>query len=339
MSKRNVSFDIINIMACIFVIAIHHNGLVHTFSDTVAWRQSLVAECVFYCCVPLFMMLSGANLIGYLDKYPTSVFARKRFSRVVVPWLFWSVVILFDKMRLGMIVLQEPYIKNALDMIFSFQVEGTYWYFAALFPVYFFMPVLSALRNDRKTLWYIVGVNFFFCSVYPLIAKLFHLGFSLNPSLGGSLAIYVVLGYLLKDWKPSRKELGLIWVLACMCLLFRYGYTLHFSLLAGETDTSIKGYQYFHAVFPSVAVFVTVNSIEWETLLSDRVKGLLQTISACSFGIYLVHRIVMRYELMFTGLSESRLLWRVACIPVTYFVSLALVYAIRKIPVAKKLVG
>ena len=95
---RNLTFDVINILACIGVVSLHHNGLVHTYKPGPGWVQALVIECLFYCSVPIFMLLSGANLLGYKERYDTKTFLKKRVIRVVVPWLFWSAVFLAWRM-------------------------------------------------------------------------------------------------------------------------------------------------------------------------------------------------------------------------------------------------
>ena len=38
--QRLLYIDILNILACLAVISLHHNGLVHSFEDTLAWRES-----------------------------------------------------------------------------------------------------------------------------------------------------------------------------------------------------------------------------------------------------------------------------------------------------------
>lgn len=89
---RIVYFDILNILSIIAVIALHCNGIVHNFSTkySTAWATSLIVECVCYWAVPIFLMLSGANLIKYREKYDTKTFFKKRFSKVLVPFLFWA---------------------------------------------------------------------------------------------------------------------------------------------------------------------------------------------------------------------------------------------------------
>lgn len=109
------------------------------------------------------------------------------------------------------------------------------------------------------------------------------------------------------------------------------------SIRNGATDTSIKGYIMFHAVFLSVAVFVWIKQIRWERWLPKGLIDKLPLISSCSFGVYLIHRIVMYYESSLLGISTKSHWWRIVCIPLTYIISLGIVLILKKIPVIKKL--
>ena len=90
LSNRVIYFDILNILAIFAVLILHHNGIVHGSPMTRAWNTSLIAECLFYFAVPLFCMLSGANLMNYRQKYNTKTFFKKRVLKVIIPFLFWS---------------------------------------------------------------------------------------------------------------------------------------------------------------------------------------------------------------------------------------------------------
>ena len=58
----------------------------------------------------------------------------------------------------------------------------------------------------------------------------------------------------------------------------------------------------------------------------------LPKISSCSFGIYLIHRIVMYYEGAILNMNTSGHVWRIIFIPITYLVSLLVVFFLKKIP-------
>lgn len=339
-NKRRTAFDVLNIIACLGVIALHHNNLVHSYvRDSIGWIQSLVVECVCYCSVPVFMMLSGANLLGYLDRYSTGEFFKKRFIRTVIPWLCWSVIFLFWKIAAGDIKDESLTVLEKIQLITTYKVESVYWFFGELFACYLAMPVLSALRNQRRMLMYFAGINFIFLSVYPYVQNWLGLAWSIQVPIVGSLIIFVVLGYLLSTTQLSKRDRMILYAAGAICLLFRFFYTLYFSRLSGKTDVSIKAYVSFHSVFYACAFFALMLNIPWDSILPSWLKKRLPAISDCSFGIFLIHRMVMKYESAALGIGKGDWAWRILCIPLTYFVCLLLTAGIKRIPVLRRLMG
>ena len=94
MSKKRVGyFDALNVVSCIAVVTMHVNGTsLYTFHHSVSWLSSLFIDCLCYFAVPVFFMLTGATLMDYRKRYNTYEFIKKRFSRTMIPFLFWSVV-------------------------------------------------------------------------------------------------------------------------------------------------------------------------------------------------------------------------------------------------------
>lgn len=80
-SKKIVYFDFLNITACLCVLGMHCNGIVHNFDGSVAWKQSMAVETLGYWAVPVFFMLSGATLMNYRKRYSTKEFFKKRFIK------------------------------------------------------------------------------------------------------------------------------------------------------------------------------------------------------------------------------------------------------------------
>lgn len=338
--ERNIAFDVMNILACFGVVALHHNGLAHSYvAGSAGWVQSFVVECLCYCSVPLFMMISGANLLAYRERYTTAEFFKKRFLRTVVPWLFWSVLFLVWKLGDGQMVLEPLNLRTCVNAILNSKVMSVYWFFPALFVCYLVMPVLSLARNRRKLLWYTAGILFLFYSVKPAAALWLKLNWSIDEPLGGYLLIFTVLGYLLATGEPGKKERAVIYVLGAAGLFFRFFYTWYWSVQLGATDVSIKGYSWFHSVFYACAVFVLGCRIPWRKILPQWLQKRIPDISACSFGVFLIHRMLMQYESEWLGIGNNDLIWRTLCVPLTYLVCLGIVSLIRRIPGVRIIVG
>ena len=94
-NKRILYLDIINVVSCFSVVALHCDSYIHQYNhaETYWWLRALV-NVLFYNAVPLFFMLSGATLfVGYFHKESMTqkTFFKKMIKRTVVPFLFWSI--------------------------------------------------------------------------------------------------------------------------------------------------------------------------------------------------------------------------------------------------------
>ena len=140
-------------MACFCVILMHHNGIVHFFSDTMQWKQALIVEVVAYWAVPVFFMLTGATLLDYSERYDTKTFFKKRVFRTLIPFLLWSIISLVVYRKLGTLSFDDFSVKSILNAIINTKIEPVYWFFPTYFGVCLGIPVLSALRKNRTVLW------------------------------------------------------------------------------------------------------------------------------------------------------------------------------------------
>ncbi|MDE7407019.1 MAG: acyltransferase, partial [Muribaculaceae bacterium] len=96
MARHRVVFlDYLRVLACFMVILVHACEFFYVGSDGISiasdydalWTSLLNSPC--RCAVPLFVMISSWLLVP-LDE-PVSKFMRRRLTRVVVPFLIWSV--------------------------------------------------------------------------------------------------------------------------------------------------------------------------------------------------------------------------------------------------------
>lgn len=328
--ERVIYFDILNIFACFAVLALHHNGIVHTFNiNTDTWKQALAFEVAFYWAVPIFFMLSGATLLNYRDKYSTMEFFSRRVWRAVFPFILWSIILLFHAYVVG----NFPY-KNLQDVInaiinTSLPYGNVYWFFIPLIALYFITPVLSLLKDNQIILWYVIIFIFITHSCLPLIFKWLGLkyNFALSfPMMGFTL--FILLGWVISNWNLSKWQRYIIYLLGIGSALIRYFGTLHYSLVNGKLDKFLFGYMHFHSVLLALAVFVFVKY----TFIDSKHSKLISLLSSCSLGVYLIHKLVMHYELKLLNLTEDNIYWRFLGAFLTYIVCLCIVLLIKKLP-------
>ncbi|OOF52403.1 acyltransferase, partial [Rodentibacter genomosp. 2] len=325
--SRIIYFDLLNIIACFAVLALHHNGIVHNYDvNTLAWKQALAFEVIFYWAVPIFFMLTGATLIKYREQYSTKVFFGKRFSRAFLPFIAWSIILLVYAWFFG----NFPYknIQEIVNAIITTRVPhgDVYWFFIPLFSLYCFIPVLSLLKGHKEILWYMVIFIFVTHSCLPVLFNLLGLKYNFSiafPTVGYTL--FLILGFLFSELKLSRKQRVLIYALGIVSAFIRYIGTYHYSLLAGKIDKYLFSYMHFHSVLLALAIFVFVKNISLR-INNKRILEALPVLSSCSLGIYLIHKLVMHYELSVLNTSWDNVYWRFFWSFFNYFVCFIIVF-------------
>ena len=332
---RVLYFDVMNILACIAVVFQHHNSHMHSFDGSFSWTVSLAMECLLYWSVPIFLMISGANLLGYHNKYDTKTFFRKRFMRVVIPWLLWSLVMLVWKIITGQLK-QEPSLQYCLKLLLSNNVEGIYWFFGTLFLLYLGTPLLSRLTPYRKLLWYTVAVIFGLSAIQPILGEYLPIPPAIIDSLRNSLVIYYLLGYLLNTTQLTKKQRIALYLAAVISVAIRFSVSYVTSVEAQATTLVVRGNKMCNAIVASSALFVFWKQVRWEKWIPRKIQAMLPVLASYSFGVYLLHRIVIYHLRDFLGLGLSSLRWKTLWAPVSYLICIAVIAVLKKIPVLKK---
>ena len=146
--KRDIRYDIIRVVAIFLVVCIHSMALVDSARDAGDMTAKVVSAMmnIIYCGVPLFVMLSGALLLGKSE--PMKVFFKKRMARVLIPFLVCSVIV-------GAILYLQGggrsplgYLLYELKGIATTGVHGIYWYVYMIIGLYCLTPVLRHILHS-----------------------------------------------------------------------------------------------------------------------------------------------------------------------------------------------
>lgn len=333
--KRVLYFDLLNICAAICVVFLHCNGKARDYSETLGWYQALGIEVICYWAVPVFLMLTGATLMGYREKYSTTEFFKKRVSRTVIPFLLWSIINAVVKninpFDIGW--------KEFANSFFYSSIENVYWFFIPLFSVYLSLPVLSLLKDDKKILWYMASGAFLLNSTLPSIFSYLDLGWNgqLTMMTVSGYLIFPIIGYLLSTTDFSKITRYIIYVLGIGGAGLRYFMTVVLTKQDGKINTTFFSYTAYFSVLLAVAVFVFFKYLPINKWIESKEKlcKAISTISSCSFGVYLIHMFVLRgfASVMETGYWYWRLFFPI----IIYIVALAIVFVVKKIPVIKNI--
>ena len=337
---RYLYIDLLNILAILGVVFLHHNGTVHKYRPDITWSHSLIVECLFYFSVPIFLMNSGATLLSYRAKYSTGKFFRRRLTRTWIPGLTWTVLTFLWKVYLVRTLIPQP--NNILCCVINNCVEPTYYFLFLITSLYLVYPVISVLveASQHKVLLYTVFITLCFNSLIPSLILFTDCSWNQYLQMPiGIYAVYPILGYLLSTNNLNTLNIIVIYALGVSGFVYHYSSRYLLSHKLGKTYKKTMGYHHVHAFLYSMSIFTLVKRkcaryIEFIT----RREKIIHAVSDCSFGVYLIHKMVMYYEIKVLSLDRRSTAWRVFFPLVTYTNCLLIVSTLHHIPIIRRLI-
>lgn len=340
--SRDLSFDAFRGLAIIAVVAIHaiylggsayKPGFLH-------YRQLLNFA------VPAFFFMSGywssKNPIKSLEDY--KVFLTRRLSRLLVPYLFWSSILLgYSVIKTGDI--------NGYKTIFRLLTGGAcmgYYFVIPLAQLYIITPLLQYINRKLYGYGLILVLIFNIASLLVLyLSRLFNVIWHLPIALPFySWIIYYEIGLFMGDRDKevlTAKKMrlcilsailvsGLISVLEAAIILSKYD----------NPNFATSAAKYSSFLYSVCVIFGFLFGREYFRHL----PRLLSTIGCYSFGIYLIHVIILgqvvNISQKFNVIYSFQPLYQLMLVVVTISICLALISTTRKLlpePVCSKILG
>ena len=233
-------------------------------------------------------MISGITLIDYNKRYSLEEYFKKRITKTVLPFLFWSLMGLVYKILMHQLNPGTLSVRAVLNGILNTSYVSIFWFFIPLFICYLSIPVFSAIQDKEKIFPYVLTITIICNSLIPFLINVFHMKihWNLNFSLGGGYILYILLGYLLDKIHFTKKQQAVIYSLAIAGLLMHILGTYHLSMNAGKIISTYKGYLNIPCLLYSVGMYVLIK--EKVQFLPTKLKGVIQYLKSYSFALYLL---------------------------------------------------
>lgn len=342
--RRVIFADVLNIVSCIAVVALHSSLDAFTIEKTVQWRNAAIFQSVFIFAVPIFFMLSGMNLIKYRRRYTTATFFHKRFLKIGKAFIGGSFVcylifVLFPSSFYG----ADAFHKSAgvidfITRILTNSVNDTYWFFYVLIYLYLLIPLLSLASENKKLLQYLLTLSAFASIAIPLLER-FHVPHewfaqSFNWPFFATIGLfYMLLGYYLHEFLQPSRWLAVISGLSCIIsITLTIILTLKTNGYFGVQTSDIYNSYYAGISSPFCALsasslFVFVMCLEpCFQGRGELFKKVVGRISKTSLGVYLFHIILIDW-LGNPSLPQSHILKTI----IVYLLTAAAVFAGKEI--------
>lgn len=329
---RDVSLDITRILALFLVI------VVHTYKGDLSVANFLELGFFFIgkLGVPLFVMISGALLLN--KNVLMETFYQKRAVRVLLPWVFWSIIYFLVEYVVITSIQNQPQLllKNFLTIMLS-----DFWFMPMILGLYWLTPYLKkmslSVTNWQPLFWGWVAL----VSVLPLVY--------LSPLFPGSSSaglltlICSFIGYYIAGWylwhahtrHHSFKPLLLLLLSSAVMYVVLSDNTSHLEHLS------------FFALHDYFSLPIIIGSLSTLLLLKQLKKmhvtqpsDTARMIATYSFGIFLCHPLLLigLEYLLPPSFSTNALHWWIFRAFLLYSVSGLLIHSLYQVPMLKKLV-
>jgi surface polysaccharide O-acyltransferase-like enzyme len=350
-NQNNTTVDIIRVLAIFLVVFLHATCFPYSIPGAITpkvvdtWWTVDIYSGIGPIAVPLFVMLSGALLLDRSKvNEPMKVFFKKRFARIGIPMIFWSLFFFGYNYLVWGRSFSE---KLVLEGVFG----GSYfhlWFLYMLVGLYLVTPILRILVShiDTQKFKYLLVLWFVGTVLIPLVFTFGNFSFNPVTFVFTGWAGYFLLGSFLKDFEVKRK-----WLLV-LCVVFG----VVFSIVGAYVVTFTMGEKYtsffhdslsFNIIIASAAMFLLLLAIPQNKIQSSHklINRLIRWISQNTLPIYLIHIIVLEtFEYGFLGLEIStKTVNPIIGIPLlavlTFTITAAIVYPLKKIPYINRILG
>lgn len=294
--QRNPAYDLLRVAAIFFVVWLHVSAAAvvpDAALERPGWLAANLLASFSRWCVPAFVLISGALLLGRPLHRDPLAFYRARFRRILLPLLFWSAFyilwIFLNQRNIDFAPLLQPLLQG--------RVYYHLWFVYMIAGLYLAAPLITWLLEKLKPARQ--------PGLIALILAVGMLEIVLRRSLGGSEMLfpflwlpysgYFILGYWLAQHQArfSGSLYAAAFVLGCLTTA---------SLAAGLVNRGGQWdlvYEYFS---PTVALSAAA-AFRWCQCLKpaalEKFAARLAALAELSFGVYLIHPIFLDLFLKF----------------------------------------
>lgn len=318
--QKEVWQDVLRTACCFVIVLLHCTCNVYKqFGESLfQWVPHMLMSSFTAFAVPCFFMISGASLLR--REHSVEETWRKRIPRSAAPLLFWSVLYIF--------LSGDVSPRRFVDMFFQSQWQHL-WFMYCILGIYALLPLLSVLYqrlDTRKKVYLLVILLFVPSALHD--AEYMANAFVDMPKFvvfWPNLGLFFWGAFLWEQresftkwtkWYPLSFIGGLVLTAAC---------TTYASLRDGVPN------QNFISCIGSIGVLVMVTSlfvfcmVQEDRLrhLNARLQNAVAMLASVSFGIYLIHPMVM--TLCGDALSNTGSLLQMVMGAIIYFALSAMI--------------
>ena len=350
-SSPTAYLNVLRIFACLMVLTVHSGEFFYIAADGGVmpvhhiWVNHYGS--LMRACVPLFVMISGYLLLPI--KESPLVFYKKRFTRLLIPFLVWSCIYAVVPFLLGTDTAKKMLINIATIPVNLNWNAGHLWFVYMLIGIYLFIPIISpwvqtASQNFKLfflAIWAFTLFLPFIRTIFPdVLGEVPWNKYSSVHYFSGYIG-YLILGHYIKEYvrlsKYARAIIGLLMVAAGYIVtheVFRHQWPTAKSVPELELSWSFPT---INVALMATGLFLLFSLIRIKT---GWIEIFLAKVSGLTYGIYLAHILILQ---QLFGPINGWLKEPVLVIPILALSTFILTYLVIKVlsylPGSKYIVG
>lgn len=360
MSDYKIQIDLIRICAIACVVTIHVVSPFLSYSpffETPTYWVASIIDAISRVGVPMLVMISGyLNMRGSVE-HDVAGFIKKRTKRIVWPLIAWCFIyFLWSKYYMHF----EMNIKSIYDLVVAFFRSYYHMYFMYLIlGLTLITPILKKVfDNMSKAKSLLMIYSIFLIAMIVTTVKGFYLSdihtFETTFTYFMPYIAYYLAGYYYGNklhGESSSKKLFAIYLTTIFAtILLNYLYMLYTGWGRGNL-LNLSTYFYFFEYFSptvilmSVTLYIlTINSTYLPAIVRFVPIRVVQNLSNASFGVYLIHPMIINILNKFAMFDLSRitspvLLYMILKVFLVVTLSYILVLALRRFHIFQYLDG
>jgi surface polysaccharide O-acyltransferase-like enzyme len=308
------------------------------------WAANLV-DSIARIAVPLFVLVSGSLLLEPHRDENLLIFFRKRFMKVLIPLLGWSLIYIVWRIYYEG---DSFTLTQAMLAIVENTVAYHFWFLYMILGLYLVVPVLRIFTRTAsdKDYWYYLVVWFIAVTIPPLLKMFFNINLADFWVIIIGFSGYFIGGYYFSNRKnPPRSSRWIIAIyLGSLCVTIFGTYLL--LRQKGQYDPYFYDYLSPNVILMSLSAYFLLRWLPYERIYQKlpRLRGIVAILCTTSFGVYMVHVLLLsvlkggRLGFVLNGSSIAPGLGILLTFLLVMPVSIAIVYTMQRIPVLKHLV-
>ncbi|WCO02759.1 acyltransferase [Psychroserpens ponticola] len=290
MKKRSIWMTNLRAVATIAVILLHVSApILYKYGkvSNTDWHIGNFFDGIVRWCVPIFFMITGALLLN--EDYKLKVYLKKRFFRIIPPFIFWSLVyILYDHFTKTN---SDTTLFAFLETLLTKLLNGSkfhLWFVYVLLGLYLVIPILRKwIKNaSRNEILYFLMI--WFCTIIFSIPYLKAYIPNINLDYFAGYIGYLVLGYFLSKIEYNKQLIPFLFIIIG-CTITILG-TIYITEKNHKFDNLFYSYLSLNVLLSSTGVFLLFKNTEFR---HKHFNKLMTVISDHSYGIYLIHILIL----------------------------------------------